>query len=272
MRTHIVKSLFHKTVGSAAILLSASVLFLTGCGVQPFTDTAAHSMSIKGTAFGGQPPVSGSTVNLYATGSTGYGSNPTFLGTATTDANGNFQLTSFTSCSDPAQVYAVASGGNPGLAAGTNNAALVLVAALGNCSSVGATHVIINEVTTIAAAYALSGFASATGINIGTSATNATGLQHAFQNAANIVDFSDGTARATTPAGNGTVPTNLINSLADILEACVNSLSGSSTSCSTLFTNARPPTSQRLLLPQTPGRLPSIWRNTPAITQLRSSA
>jgi hypothetical protein len=207
-------------------------------------------MSIKGTAFGGQPPVSGSTVTVYATGSTGYGSNPTFLGSATTDASGNFQLTSFTSCSDPSEVYIVASGGNPGLSTpGTNNTALMLVAALGDCSTVGATHVIINEVTTIAAAYALSGFANAANINIGTSATNATGLQHAFQNAANIVDFSNGTARATTPVGNGTVPTNMINSLADILEACVNSASGSSTSCSTLFTNAKPPSVTGLAAP-----------------------
>jgi hypothetical protein len=210
----------------------------------PFTDTGAHSLNIKGTAFGGQPPVTGSSITLFATGGSGYGLFPSALGTATSDASGNFQINSATSCGDPQQVYIVASGGNPGLTAGTNNNALTLVAALGNCSSASAsTHVIINEVTTIAAAYALSGFADATNTNvsIGTSATNPLGLQHAFLNAANIVDFSSGTARATTPAGNGTVPTNVINSLADILEACVNSASKTSTACATLFSNAQPP-------------------------------
>ena len=113
------------------------------------------------------------------------------LVSATTDSSGNFQITNAPSCADPQQVYIVATGGNPGSPPEPTTTALVLVAALGNCSSVSAsTHVIINEVTTIAAAYALSGFASPTSINIGTSATNPTGLQHAFQNAANIVDFS----------------------------------------------------------------------------------
>jgi hypothetical protein len=210
----------------------------------PFTDTSAHSLSIKGTAFGGQPPVSGSTVTLFTTGSTGYGSAPSGLASTTTDASGNFQINGAPSCNDPQQVYIVATGGNPGLTAGTNNNALTLVAALGNCSSVSdSTRVIINEVTTIAAAYALSGFADPTSstVNIGTSATNPLGLQHAFLNAANIVDFPSGSARTTTPAGNGSVPSNMINSLADILEACVNSVSKTSTSCTTLFSNATPP-------------------------------
>jgi len=243
MRTHIAKSLSRRALSPAAILLcSVGTLVLAGCGTVPFTDTNVHSLSIKGTAFGGQQPVSGSSVVLYATGSTGYGSGASALGNATTNSSGNFQISNAISCSDPQQVYIVATGGNPGLSAGTNNNALVLVAALGNCSSVSAsTQVIINEVTTIAAAYALSGFANVTSVNIGTSSTNASGLQHAFHNAANIVDYSGGSARATTPAGNGAVPTNVINSLADILEACVNSASKTSASCSTLFTNAQPP-------------------------------
>jgi hypothetical protein len=243
MRTLIARSLSRTVLRPAAILLcSISALVLVGCGTMPFADTSAHSLSITGTAFGGQPPVTGSTITLYATGGAGYGSAPSGLATTTTDAHGNFQINNAPSCGDPEQVYIVASGGNPGLTAGTNNTALTLVAALGNCSSVSAsTHVIINEVTTIAAAYALSGFASPTTIDIGTSATNPTGLQHAFLNAANIVDSSSGSARGTTPAGNGTVPTNLINSLADILEPCVNSTSKTSTACTTLFTNAKPP-------------------------------
>ena len=251
MRKHIGRSLAHTVVGPAAVLIcSISAWFLAGCSVAPYTDTSAHSLNIKGTAFGGQPPISGAAISIYATGQSGYGASPSFLGGATTDANGNFQVTSYTPCSDPEEVYLVASGGNPGLTAGTHNNAIMLVAALGKCSSVGAgTTVNVNEVTTIAAAYALRGFANVANFSIGTSATNPLGLQHAFLNAANIVDTTTGSARATTPAGNGMVPTSMINTLADILEPCVNSASGSSTACTTLFTNAQPPSVTAIAAP-----------------------
>jgi hypothetical protein len=253
LRTYIGRSLAHTALGPAAVLAcSLSAWFLAGCAVAPYTDTSAHTLRIKGTAFGGQPPVTGSFITVFATGSSGYGSIPSALGTATTDASGNFDVTSFTSCGDPEQVYIVSSGGNPGLIAGTNNDGLVLVAALGSCSSLGtSTHVIINEVTTIAAAYALSGFANltTTPVEIGTSATNPLGLQHAFMNAANIVDFTSGSARSTTPAGNGSVPADMINTLADILEPCVNSASKTSGPCTTLFTNAKPPAVTGLATP-----------------------
>jgi hypothetical protein len=248
---HPTGNMSRKALKPATLLLSALVLFTTGCAMQQFSDTGAHSLTVKGTAFGGQPPVTGSTITMYATGKTGYGSAATVMGTATTNASGNFNITSAVSCSDPQQVYLVASGGNPGLAAGTNNAALVMVAALGNCSSVSAsTTVDINEVTTIAAAYALSGFADST-INIGTSATNPTGLQHAFQNANNIVDFTAGAARTTTPAGNGTVPTYVINTLADVLEPCINSTGPGSTACTALFPAAQPPSVTGIAAPTT---------------------
>lgn len=248
MRTPIVRSFSCKRLGPAAVLLcSVSAWFLSGCAVAPYTDTATHTLVISGTAFGGQPPISGASITLFANGSTGYGSTPSGIGTATTDSNGHFQITNLTGCPPGSQIYIVATGGNPGLTAGTNNNAIVLVAALGDCATVGAsTHVNIDEVTTIAAAYALSGFANTTTtspvpVQIGASATNTTGLTHAFLNAANIVDFNSGSARATTPGGNGSVPSNMINSLADILEPCVNSTSKTSTSCSALFTAATPP-------------------------------
>jgi hypothetical protein len=246
-----VKSPFIKSLRHAAVAFcSISAFVLTGCGSQPYSDNLTHGLAIKGTAYGGQPPVTGSSVVMFATGGSGYGSTGTILGSAITDPQGNFSINSAIGCGDPQQVYITATGGNPGLANGTNNNALVLVAALGNCSSVSSsTTVIINEVTTIAAAYALSGFASNTSLNIGTSSTNALGLQHAFQNANNIVNAANGSARTTTPMGNGTVPANLINSLADILEACVNSASASSGSCTTLFTKAQPPAATGISAP-----------------------
>jgi hypothetical protein len=245
LRKHIGGSLAKTALGPAAVLFcSISAWFLAGCSATPYTDTTAHTLNIKGNAFGGQPPISGASITLFATGGAGYGSTPTGIGSAVTDSSGNFQVTGFTPCGDPQQVYIVASGGNPGLTGSVNNTGIVLVAALGNCSSVSSsTYVIINEVTTIAAAYALSGFSNltTTPVEIGASATNSLGLQHAFMNAANIVDTTTGTARATTPAGNGLVPSDMINTLADILEPCVNSTSKTSTACTSLFTNAKPP-------------------------------
>ena len=248
LRTLIDRSLSCKGLGTAAILFcSVSAWVLSGCGVAPYTDTSSHALTISGTALGGQPPISGASIILFATGSTGYGSSPSGIGTATTDSNGHFQITNLIGCPAGSEIYLVATGGNPGLSGVTNNNAIVLVAALGDCASVGAsTHVNINEVTTIAAAYALSGFANTTTaspvpVQIGASASNATGLTHAFLNAANIVDFTSGQARSTTPAGNGSVPSSMINSLADILEPCVNSPSKTSASCSALFTAATPP-------------------------------
>ncbi len=143
MRTPIVRSLSCKGLGTAAILFcSVSAWVLSGCGVAPYTDTTTHTLSISGTAFGGQPPISNASVILFATGSTGYGSGASAIGTATTDTSGNFQITGFTPCADPQQVYIVATGGNPGLTAGTNNTAIVLAAALGNCSTISSsTHV-----------------------------------------------------------------------------------------------------------------------------------
>jgi hypothetical protein len=245
LHKHIGRSLAHTALRPAAVLVcSISAWFLAGCSVAPYTDTNAHTLNVKGTAFGGQPPITGASITLFATGSTGYGSTPSGIGSGTTDSSGNFNITSFTPCADPEQVYIVASGGNPGLSGTVNNTGIVLVAALGNCSSInGPTHVVINEVTTVAAAYALSGFSNLTTapVEIGTSATNPLGLQHAFMNAANIVDTTSGAARSTTPAGNGSVPADMINTLADILEPCVNSTSKTSTPCTSLFTNAKPP-------------------------------
>src|ERR1017187_10129141 len=130
------------------------------------------------------------------------------------------------------------------------------MAALGPCSSLvegsgsGAPKVIINEPTTIAAAYALSSFMTITGntVNISAPAKNnaataacttsgttpniittgcsASGLAHAFLNAANLVNTTTGVANTTFPSGSTitvTVPRVLINTLANSVEACVNS-------------------------------------------------
>ena len=223
-------------VSRVLAVLSAATLAvaLTGCGFGTAAGPVAHSAgSIQGIAMGGHQPIIGSTVNLYAATTSGYGGAPTLLGTATSGAYGSFSIVrNSNTCTDPDQVYIVASGGNPG--AGVN-AAAVLLAPLGLCSTVtSSTSVLIDEATTVAAAYALSGFATADGSStaIATSTTNTIGLANAFANAANLVNLH-GDVLATTPTG-GTVPAALINSLSNSLSACVNSTAITDPGCSSL--------------------------------------
>ena len=90
------------------------------------------SGGIQGRLHGGQQPIVGATVTLYSPGTAGYGSAPTALVSATTDANGFFTLPSY-SCSGNAPItYIVGSGGNPG--AGSNPSS-VEAALLPACSS-----------------------------------------------------------------------------------------------------------------------------------------
>jgi hypothetical protein len=222
----------------------------------------------------------GATVTLYATTTTaspsssnnyGYGVAGQVLGSTTTTSGGNFSFSSPTACPSGQQAYIVSAGGKTGTNS-TNNAAL-LMAALGPCSSLvegsgaGATKVIINEPTTIAAAYALSGFMTITGttVNISAPANNnaataacttsgttpniittgcaASGLAHAFQNAANLVYPTTGFSNTTVASGSTitvTVPQMLINTLANSVEACINSSGASSSACTTLMTDTTP--------------------------------
>jgi hypothetical protein len=151
-----------------------------------------------------------------------------------TGSNGGFSLTGDYTCTSGQQLYLYALGGNNG--SGTN-AASGLMAAIGSCPASGssAITVTVNEVSTIAAAYAFAGFATdATHVSSSGTALAQVGIANAFANAANLANLLNGTALATTPAGNGNVPQTEINTLANILASCVNT----SSSCSTLLGTA----------------------------------
>jgi hypothetical protein len=244
---------------------------------------------IAGTVHGGQNPVTSSNVALFATGKdtvgtsytppNAYGSTPYFLAEVTTDSNGNFSFANSTfTCPADDDVYAVAAGGDPGLSPSTtDNSAIFLVAALGPCSGLSSVPAVtINEATTIAAAYALSGFApaygagmteaaikaatvAAPGPGITSTSTNYQGLSDAFNNATNIANFQAGTIYATTANG-GTVTNNIANALADILQDCVNSSGPGSTPCTNLFAAATPPVAS----PPTPV---NVWQAALNIAQ-----
>jgi len=222
-------------------LLSSLLLVLAGCGsgaVLTGPSPGGLISGLQGTVHGGQQPVGGAVVRLMAPGLTGYGSAPTVLASTTSGVvGGGFTLPAYT-CPTPDQlVYIEATGGNSGT--GTNSA-IDLVALLGNCSTLSAsTHIIVSELTTVTAAYALAPFAvvSASGVSIGTSATNLTGLNNAFGPANNLVAFSSTTARGPNDLPGMVLPTQMVNTLANILAACINTGSPASTNCSTLFTD-----------------------------------
>ena len=257
-------------------LLGAALLgvCLSGCGVDSSVlPTNASVSTLKGIAHGGPNPIVGATVNYYATASGSYGATATLLSTAVTQPDGSFSFVSPLACTSGQQAYVTAQGGNPG--AGTNPNYL-LVAALGPCANISAsTNIWISEATTVAAAYALRPFVSLAGtagavtVNIGAPANNnatsgtcttasgattacaAAGLAHAFQNALNLV--SSVTVNGVAPTGavytvtpsnaGGSVPQALINSIANSVEACVNSTGGTTgdgSSCGTLFQATTP--------------------------------
>jgi hypothetical protein len=189
---------------------------------------------------GGQQPVGGATIQLYAVGTTGDGLAPTPLLTppVTTNPDGSFAITGLYTCpSDSALVYIVGTGGNPGLGGSVNNTALSLMAALGTCGALKTTPLVeINEVTTVAAVAALAPFMSAPA-NVGSSASDAAALAGAFQTAAALADVttgvSPGTATYSVVGQPGTVPVSEINTLANVVAACVNTSGGVATDTST---------------------------------------
>ena len=226
----------------------------TGCGATAGRSggVITHPAAIQGKVHGGEQPIVGAQVYLYAAGttgtsSTGYGANAVSLlnapGYVTTGSDCSFTLTDdydLSACQSAQDlVYVVAVGGSSG---GTgSNPATVLMSALGNCENLSAsTFIVVNEVTTVASVYALQQFmnTAADNYNVGTSSTNLTGLENAFLTVTNLVNSSTGTALAAT--ANGTVPQAEIDSLANIIAACVNSVGGSSV-CTNLFSNATPP-------------------------------
>jgi hypothetical protein len=176
---------------------------------------------------------------------------------------------------------------NPGLTVGTNytqptgaftvtfqptfNPGVVNLASLGNCPSGGFTgankisYVYVNEVSTVATAYAFRPFqltptSTSSGNNatyIGTSSTNIAGIQNAAVIAKQLYDITGSKlsstyageghiANTTTVAANGIVPQENIDTLGNILAACVDSNNQSnalgnaamSPQCTTLFQNA----------------------------------
>ncbi|MBW4038332.1 MAG: hypothetical protein HIU91_05530 [Acidobacteria bacterium] len=237
------------------LLLACVAAILTGCEATSFIHRApivsvdGAPGAIRGTAFGGQQPIVGASLQLYAANLTGYGSASQPLlpaNTITTVANGSYDITGQYTCPTPdAPVYLVAAGGSTGGSAANPN--LTEMVALGSCnalqSNASTTVARINEVTTVAAAYALAPFM--TGVaDMGTSPSNETGLNFAFADVNQLVDNATGRSPGTDLPQGAKLQLAKLNALANSLAACVNSTGGTAgdnSSCGTLFTAATPP-------------------------------
>jgi hypothetical protein len=213
------------------------------------------SVQFSGVVRGGAQPITGSSVQIFGVGTTGDGSSATPLQaqSVTTDANGSFTITGLT-CTGVIEVYITATGGNPGT--GTNPAA-TLMAALGPCSAItSATTVTVDELTTVAAAYALAPYMGTSG-SIGSSSQDASALAAAFTLASEFVNPATGASPGSNVPSGDTVPTAQMNTLADIVAACVNTTGGTAgdgTACGNLFSlttpssNPAPPTNTLIAL------------------------
>jgi streptogramin lyase len=239
----------------AALPLVLLPFVLAGCSANLVPDDFLFTpAAVQGYVHGGQQPVVGARVYLLAANTTGYGKASISLLNATStgasdslgayvvsDQNGFFTVTGDYTCTAGQQVYALALGGDPGY--GGINAAQGMMAVVGNCPGGNFLKTVpfiwINEVSTVAAAYSMSGYATdATHVSAPSNTLAQAGIANAFANAGNLVNLANGVGYSTTPAGNATVPLTQINTIANIIAACVNS-NGTSTACSVLFASAK---------------------------------
>jgi hypothetical protein len=244
----------------------AGMVALVGCGIgsvpsaiEPTGPTELGT--IQGSNFGGHAPIVGAKVFVLEATSNGYGaiakslltgsstnaSFPTHLDTSggvtngmyyvQTDASGGFNLAGDYTCDPGRPLYLYAAAGNPFTGTAAPNNAIVNMAMLGVCSTTipsSISFVFMNEVSTVAEAYAMAGFATDS-LHIGSSLTNLIGLQNAARNAATLYNIQGGPTSTTADGeghiansvnpnnSNGTVPQQTINTLANIVANCVDS-------------------------------------------------
>jgi sugar lactone lactonase YvrE len=255
-------------------LLASSLVFSAGCSNMSSTAPAVNSLStaatLSGKVHGGNQPVSGATVTLWFAGQ---GAPAILAATTTTDSSGSFTFlkdslgghngtTNSWSC--PATggsplVYVLSQGGNTqnnGVVGQTNDAA-AFIALYGDCPTItGSNFVYMSEATTVATMAAVQQFFNPADHTL---RADSTGQQRLVMlnlpnTVAILADASTGLANASkvipattvgSIAGGVTVtatPESLkINTLANIISACVNGATSAAPACGTLFSAAAPP-------------------------------
>jgi GDSL-like Lipase/Acylhydrolase family len=228
-----------------AIVL-AGAISLAGCGVHQSSLVSTMSAhNVQGRVKGGSQPITNAAIQLYAVGTSGPGSasTPLLTSSVTTDSTGSFSITGLYTCPSPtSQVYVTATGGNPGLAAGSTNPALALMAAVGSCSNLTAnSYIYIDEVSTVSAVVFLSPYmASLSQIGSASDPTSSLNVTNAFINSAVLLQTVTGTP--AFPTATITTRAETVRSLANSLAGCVNTngSTAGNTLCAQLFAAATP--------------------------------
>ena len=196
-------------------------------------------MAFSGIARTGSAALAGAAVQVYAAGTSGNGLGAVALlaSSLTTDAAGAFTVPATYTCpAATSQLYLVARGGTDagGAASGGNNA-LALLAVVGQCNQVASNaSFVVNEVATVAAAWALSQFLSPGG-SIGARSTNLVGLSNAFATAADLANRAGLMPAGAYLLADPDSAATKINTAANLLNACTSSGAASSSPCNTLF-------------------------------------
>jgi len=229
----------------------------------PVANSLSSPATLSGKVHGGNQAVSGATVTLWYAGQlTGF---PATKGaTTTTDGSGSFSFTKGTggngntstytcptTVGDPL-VYVVSQGGNTqnNGVSGQNNSAAAFIAIYGSCASLSASNfVYMSEVTTVATMATIQQFFNPTNDTVSADGTGQQrGIVGNFPNTiALLASAATGLAvPPTTTTGAGasviaTPETAKLNTLANIISACINAATSADPNCTTLFTNAVPP-------------------------------
>ncbi len=235
--------------GSSLVLVS----MLAGCGAGVLApvvpvNTDGTAITLSGKAVGGQQPVVGATIQLYAAGTTGDASSAAPLigvPTVLTGLAGDFNITGRYTCpSITSEVYLVASGGNPGLSAGTYNSQLVLLSALGPCGNLSSsTHIVINEASTIGSIYPITPFMSSY-LKVGSSSANFNTLAADFMKINQFINTDGGQSPGPALPVGFSAPVANLYTLANSMAACINSSGGvaaDGTPCGKFLQYATPP-------------------------------
>lgn len=222
----------------------SALAFLTACSGAasvgtPDAGAQLVTIGVKGTVSGGQQPVAGAKVQLYAANTLSGTASIALASATTTGTAGDFAFTGV-SCPGNALFYVLATGG---IAAGaTANPNLALMTTLGSCGIWNSnTPVVVNELTTVAATSVLSHFMiSPTGLS-----GDPASLSAAFDASQQLVIPGFGSSPGTGLPQGQSVPTSLINTLGNIVSACVASGGGSAgdvpqSACGLLFSATTP--------------------------------
>jgi hypothetical protein len=224
------------------VLFGVALAVLTGCGFSRTGTAIQAPVALLGSVHGGQQPVIGASVELYAAGTGGVGSpaQPLLSNPVRSDSAGNFSIPATYFCPSAfSQLYLVALGGNPGLASGVDNRALALMAMLGSCSSLPHSAISVNEVTTVGSVWPLAAYMRSP-IDLGSESGDPAFLA-ATSSVNELVNIAQGISPGISTPESYFAQNSKLYTLADVLDKCVNSPGGSAgdgSPCGVLFSIA----------------------------------